>query len=62
MAILVKNYKQGKASISQRFIRFKLISIKKHELETLQYMENKLVMTPWDTKVVVNLNVARKLP
>ena len=58
MTNLVNNEKHGKASISQWFIRLKLISIIKRELESLAIRKrNKLVVTPLESKVVVNLDV-----
>ena len=46
------------ASISQWFIRLKLISIIKREQESLAIRKrNKLVVTPLESKVVVNLDV-----
>ncbi len=60
MTNLVKNEKHGKASISQWFIRLKLISIIKRELEPLAIRKrNKLVVTPLELKVVFNLDVVK---
>ena len=50
--------KHGKASISQRFIQFRLISIIKHKIDPLDYHENKLIsFDSLGINLVFNLDV-----